>query len=333
MKTYLRIILTLRSLLKFWIYFMLNRRHLRVKVLQSLYAFFQSGNSSLNAGEKELLHGTDKIYDLYLYQLSLIINIKTHAGLISEENKLKRLPSKDDLHPNLKFFNNECLANIENNIELQTVLDKRKINWTANPEIPRKLFIQFRDSSYYQEYMEKEGQSFDEDCELIVKLLRNFICEYELLHHFYEEKSIYWLDDWELVNLILIKSIKLMYENNSRKDFKVLPLFKDPDDRRFAIDLFHKTILNDKEFVPLIAAKTQNWDIERIALMDIIIMKMALTEILKFPEIPIKVSLNEYIELSKMYSTPKSKVFVNGVLDKLVEELISEKKISKLTGK
>jgi transcription antitermination protein NusB len=312
---------------------MLNRRHLRVKVLQSLYAFFQSGSTSLNAGEKELLHGIDKIYDLYLYQLSLIINVRAHAQRMIEENKLKRLPSAEDLNPSLKFVNNECLILIENNTELQALLDKRKINWNSDPEIPRKIFNQFRETQTYQEYMEKKKQSFDDDCELVVKLLKNFICEFELLHHFYEEKSIYWLDDWELVNLMIMKSIRTMHENNQRDDFRILTLFKDPDDRRFAIELFHKTVLNDKEFVPMIAAKTQNWDIERIALMDIIIMKMALSEILKFPEIPIKVSLNEYIELSKMYSTPKSKVFVNGILDKLVEELINEKKISKLTGK
>jgi transcription antitermination protein NusB len=266
---------------------------------------------------------------MYLYQLSLIISIRAQAGRISEENKRKRLPSKDDLNPSLKFINNQCLALIDDNVELSALLDKRKINWSSEPEIPRKLFNQIRETSIYQEYMEKPGQSFEDDCEVIVKLLKNHICEFELLHHFYEEKSIYWLDDWELVNLMIIKSIRLMHENNQRREFSIMSLFKDPDDRRFAIDLFHKTILNDKEFIPLIAAKTQNWDIERIALMDIIIMKMALAEIIKFPEIPVKVSLNEYIELSKMYSTPKSKVFVNGVLDKLVEELIHDKKISK----
>ncbi len=312
---------------------MLNRRHLRVKVLQSLYAFFQSGNTSLNAGEKELLFGIEKIYDLYLYQLSLIIGIGDQARRITEENKLKKIPSADDLIPNTRFVNNKCLVAIANSIELQTKLEKRKISWSHEPEIPRKLFMQFRDTNTYAEYMQKSENTFEHDRELILKLLKNHICEYELLHYFYEERSIYWLDDWELINKMIIKNIKSMEEGREDQGFTPMNLYKDLDDRRFAIDLFHKTILNDKEFSPMIAAKTKNWDIERIALMDIIIMKMALTEIIKFPEIPVKVSLNEYIELSKMYSTPKSKVFVNGVLDKLVEELINNKKISKVTGK
>ncbi|MFW6227008.1 MAG: transcription antitermination factor NusB [Bacteroidota bacterium] len=309
---------------------MLNRRHLRVKVLQSLYAFFQSGNTSLKAGEKELLFGIERIYDLYLFQLALLLEINRQAHRIIEENKLKRVPTLEDITPNQRFVNNECLQGIINNTSLQTQLNKRKISWTEDLEIPRKIFLQFRNSNAYKEFMEKETVTFENQKEIILKLLKTYICEFELLHHFYEEKSIYWLDDWELVNKMIIKSIKAM-KSGSEEDFELMSLYKESDDKKFAIDLFHKTILNDKEFAPMIADKTQNWDIERIALMDVIIMKMALTEIIKFPEIPIKVSLNEYIELSKMYSTPKSKVFVNGILDKLVEELISSKKINKYT--
>lgn len=309
-------------------YLMLNRRHLRVKVLQSLYAFFQSGNTSLDAGEKELLFSIDKIYDLYLYQLTLITDIGRQARKIIEDNKNKKIPSPQDLNPNTRFIENQCLMGIENSLELEQKLKERKISWAIAPEIPRKIFLNFRESKHYQEYMDIPESSFEQDRDLILKMLKNHICEAELLHHFYEENSIYWLDDWELVNKMIIKSIKAM-ENGSDEDFKLMSLYKDLDDRRFARELFKKTILNDKEFAPMIAAKTQNWDIERIALMDIIIMKMALTEITRFPEVPVKVSLNEYIELSKMYSTPKSKVFVNGVLDKLVEELVAENKISK----
>ncbi len=312
---------------------MLNRRHLRVKVLQSLYAFFQSGNTSLNAGEKELLFGIEKIYDLYLYQLSLIIETRRQAEKILEENKRKRVPTPEDLNPNTKFINNQVLQILDNNAELQKKLEQRKISWSHDDnEIPRKIFLQFRNSSSYKEYIENGEQSFEGDRNLILKLLKNYICEFELLHHFYEERSIYWIDDWELINKMIIKGIKSM-DTLADSGFTLMSLYKDIDDRKFAIELFHKTILNDSEFAPLIAAKTQNWDIERIALMDIIIMKMALAEIIKFPQIPVKVSLNEYIELSKMYSTPKSKIFVNGVLDKLVEELVSSKKVLKHPGK
>ncbi|TVQ11991.1 MAG: transcription antitermination factor NusB [Bacteroidetes bacterium] len=310
---------------------MLNRRHLRVKVLQSLYAFFQSGNTSLNAGEKELLFGIERIYDMYLYQLGLLIEINHQVQRIIDENRVKRIPTQEDLTPNKRFLDNECLQGIVSNKTLQAKLNQRKISWNEDLDIPRKIFIQFRESNAYKEHMEKETITFDNQKEIILRLLKNHVCEFELLHHFYEEKSIYWLDDWELINKMIIKSIKAM--NSGAEDaFELMNLYKEADDKKFAIELFHKTILNDKEFAPMIAAKTQNWDIDRIALMDIIIMKMALTEIIKFPEIPVKVSLNEYIELSKMYSTPKSKIFVNGILDKLVEELISNKTISKHTN-
>jgi transcription antitermination protein NusB len=307
---------------------MLNRRHLRVKVLQSLYAFFQSGNSAMAVGEKELLFGIEKIYDLYLYQLSLIIEIGRQAERVIDEKKNKHIPSAEDLNPSTRFVHNKCLQKISSNLDLEKKLKDRKINWSKSPEVVRKIYQLFRESKHYQAYMVSGENSFDQDKELILRMLKSYICENELLHHFYEDNSIYWLDDWELVNKIIIKGIKCMDENS---EFELTPLYKELEDKVFAIDLFRKTILNEKEFGPLIAAKTQNWDIERIALMDVIIMKMALAEIIKFPNIPVKVSLNEYIELSKMYSTPKSKVFVNGVLDKLVEELASENKINKIT--
>lgn len=318
-----------RSLLTELIYPMLNRRHLRVKVLQSLYAFFQSGNTSLDSGEKELLFSISKIYDLYLYQLTLILDIGRQARKIIEDNKNKKIPSAEDLKPNTRFIENKCLKGIGNSPELEKKLKERKISWAPAPEISRKIFLHFKESRHYDDYMTSPETNWEQDRDIILKLLKSYICESELLHHFYEENSIYWLDDWELVNKMIIKSIKAM-KNGEEGDFQPMSLYKDIDDKRFAKELFKKTILHDKEFAPMIAAKTQNWDIERIALMDIIIMKMALAEIILFPEIPVKVSLNEYIELSKMYSTPKSKIFVNGVLDKLVEELAAEKKIQKL---
>ncbi|MFW6350907.1 MAG: transcription antitermination factor NusB [Bacteroidota bacterium] len=307
---------------------MLNRRHLRVKVLQSLYAFFQSGNNSLTAGEKELLLGIDKIYDLYLFQLSLIISIGNQAERMIEDKKNKKVPTPEDLIPNTRFIHNSCLGKISESESIEEKLKERKISWSKNPEIPKKILLHFMSGNDYKNYMALSDTTFDQDRDIILKLLKYNICEFELLHSFYEENSIYWIDDWELVNKMIIKGIKGL-DPEKDEELRVMNLYKDLDDRKFARELFKKTILNDEEFGPMIAGKTQNWDIERIALMDIIIMKMALTEIIKFPEIPIKVSLNEYIELSKMYSTPKSKVFVNGVLDKLVEELIENQKISK----
>lgn len=309
---------------------MLNRRHLRVKVLQCLYAFFQSGNTSLPSGEKEIIAGIDKIHDLYLHQLSLIIETGHLARQIIEDNRNKRITKKEDHDPNIRFVSNRCLTLLSENPQLEKKLKNNKISWANSPEVVKNIFNHFKTGSHYQTYMSLEQSSFEQDRDLIVALLKYYICENELLHHYYEDKSIYWLDDWELINKMIIKGLKAMNGEAELGGFEVMPLYKDIEDKEFALELFRRTILNEKEFASLIASKTQNWDIDRIALMDIIIMKMALTEILKFSNIPIKVSLNEYIELSKMYSTPKSNVFVNGVLDKLVEELVSKNIINKL---
>lgn len=306
---------------------MLNRRHLRVKVLQSLYAFVQSGNEDLIAGEKELLFGIEKIYDLYLYQFMLLSEMLHQAERQIDDNRSKHLPSQSDLHPNTRFSDNQCLLMIASSEKLLSQSSKRKINWKNDQDVVRKFLLHVQQQAYYQEYLQQPATGFDSDRAFVIKLIKKDLMHFELLHFFYEEKSIYWLDDWELVNKMLIKTL-LQIPPDGKGSMELLPLFKEDADREFALALFDKTILGQQETEPLIANKTQNWDIERIALMDIIIMKMAVTEILKFNDVPVKVSLNEYIELSKMYSTPKSKQFINGVLDKLVEDFVKEKKIS-----
>lgn len=298
-----------------------------MKVLQSLYAFFQSGNNDLAAGEKELLFGIGKIYDLYLFQFSLLSELLHQANRQLEENRSKRLPTSEDLNPNTRFVDNACLNLIASDPVLKSACDSRQISWNNDQELVRKLLSHIQQQNYYREFLGSEPGSFEGDAAFVLKMIKKDLMHFELLHHHYEEKSIYWLDDWELVNKMLIKTLLLAGEEG--KGLPLLDLFKEEEDRDFAIELFRLTILNHQEMDGIIAAKTQNWDIERIALMDVIIMKMALTEILKFPGIPVKVSLNEYIELSKMYSTPKSKVFINGVLDKLVAEFLAGNKINK----
>ncbi len=305
---------------------MLNRRHLRVKVLQSLYAYYQSHNHDLASGEKELLYGIEKIYDMYLLQLTLLAELVVQEERILEENALKHLPTPADLNPNRRFIENRCLQMILNDQALQHEAAKRTLHWRDERELVRKLIQQIKQQNYYVAYMEGEDGEIKDDLRFVLRMLQKSILPFEALHSFYEEKSIYWIDDWELVNKMLIKTLKESVLE--RGHLALMGLFKDPTDRDFAKELFKKAIVNHQDFNRIISAKTMNWDVERIALMDMIIMEMAMTEILKFPEIPVKVSLNEYIELSKMYSTPKSKVFINGVLDKLVEEFVREKKIS-----
>lgn len=307
---------------------MLNRRHLRVKVLQSLYAFFQSGNTDLGAGEKELLFGIEKIYDLYLYQFALLAEMFHQEERILADNRNKHLPTREDLNPNTRFVDNQVLRIIAGHESLKARCRQRHIGWENEQELVRKLLAHVKHQHYYHTYMSQEQNGFEQDRDFVIRMVKKDIVDFELLHSFYEENSIYWIDDWELVNMMLVKTLKGM-EPNEGRGLMLMDLFKEEEDRVFARELFKRTILNHQEMDGIISAKTQNWDLERIALMDIIIMKMALTEILKFSEIPVKVSLNEYIELSKMYSTPKSKVFVNGVLDKLVEEFVRDEKINK----
>lgn len=307
---------------------MLNRRHLRVKVLQSLYAFFQSGNDNLAAGEKELLFGIEKIYDLYLYQFSLLSEMRFQAERRLEENRNKYMPLEQDIAPNTRFVENTCLQIIAADVPLKHLCQSRKIIWQPDLDLVRKLLAQVMQQKYYHDYLALPETTAEADGDFVVKMIKKDLMHFELLHHYYEEKSIYWLDDWELVNKMLIKTI--MGIDLDSKVLQLMNLFKDDEDKQFARDLFRLTIAGSEEMDALVAAKTQNWEIDRIALMDIIIMKMAITEILKFPRVPVKVSLNEYIELSKMYSTPKSKIFINGVLDKIVEEFVREKKILKI---
>lgn len=305
---------------------MLNRRHLRVKVLQSLYAFYQSNNDDLAAGEKELLFGIEKIYDLFLYQLNLLAELLTEEERIIGDNLSKHLPSPEDLHPKRGFLENKCLLMIASHEPLIKATRDRGIGWQTEKELLRKLMLTIRDQNYYKTYVSLENPDLRDDIRFVVTMLNKSILVFEPLHSFYEEKSIYWLDDWELVNKWIIKILKAA---SASQGYLELPdLYKDASDREFARELFKRTIINQSEFDQIISAKTKNWDTERIALMDMIIMQMAISEILKFPDIPVKVSLNEYIELSKMYSTPKSNVFVNGVLDKLVEDFTSQKLIS-----
>lgn len=309
---------------------MLSRRHLRVKVLQALYAYFQSEKNDLYAGEKELMLSIEKLYDLYISQL-LIFPELTHAASIQiEERKNKKLPTYEDLNPNYKFVNNLLIKKIEENKTLASKANQRKINWTGEKELFRKLLANIQKSGEYKSYMRNRENSFSEDKEFAAQIFKKFIVKDELLLHYYEERSIYWMDDFELVNSMLLKALKQTKED---EPIIILNLFNDEkDDRKFMIELFRKTIINSKEYEDMISEKTKNWEIERIAAMDILIMKMALAEVLNFSNIPVKVSLNEYIDISKRYSTPKSNVFVNGVLDKIFNELKSKNKIIK-TGR
>jgi N utilization substance protein B len=309
---------------------MLNRRHLRIKVLQALYAYFQSNEDNFRRTENELMQAVERIQDLYLYLLLTFSELKGFAENRMEESAKKIRPTEEDLNPNTKFVDNKIILLLEENKELRRLSEERKVNWVGDEhqEMFRKMFLIIKDSEIYFEYMNNESKTFEDDKAFILELFKVEIANSELLYNFFEEKSIHWIDDIDLACSMVLKTLKTVNEGEM---MELLPLYKvDDDEQEFIRDLLRKTISMDKENEVLIDELTKNWELDRIAKMDVILMKMAITELQIFNNIPTKVTLNEYIEISKFYSTPKSNGFINGILDKAIDRLQAEKKIVKI---
>ena len=303
---------------------MLNRRHLRIKVLQVLYAYFQSNGNDFKVVEKELMNSIERIYDIYLYLLLAFEELKDVEEQKNAESKLK---SRDT---NERFVQNKTIALITESSELREAAENNRVNWIGDEhrEMFKKIMQQIRESELFFNYMQSETNTFEEDKNFVVALFKAEIANSPLIYNFFEEKSIHWMDDIDLACGIALKTIKQATEG---KAITIHPLFKDPEDEiPFVKRLLRKTIANDQENVLLIDELTKNWELDRIAKMDIILMKMAITELQEFNNIPKKVTLNEYIEISKFYSTPKSSGFINGILDKAIDRLDKEKKIQKI---
>lgn len=298
--------------------------------MQALYGFFQSDTKDLARGERELFNGIDKIYDLYIYQLSLLVELQHVARVLIEEAKTKRLPTQSDLDPNLKFLNNKLLVQLAENIHLKREMNNRRINWNNEFELVRKIYNNIRASEEYNQYMNSADDSYATHNNFVAELFKEHIADFELLNQLYEEKNLHWGDDLYLVNPMVVKTIE-SFKEDAAPDVSLIPLYKDrEEDEQFVKELFRQTALRNEETEKLIGDKTKNWEVDRIAMMDVLLMKMAITEILHFSGIPVKVSLNEFIEISKMYSTPKSKIFINGILDKLVADFKRENKLNKM---
>lgn len=309
---------------------MLNRRHLRIKVLQALYAYFQSNSDNYMKSENEMMQAIDHIYDLYIYLLLSFEEVKRQAERRIEENKNKLRPSEEDLNPNLKLVHNKVIALLEENINLRHASEELKVNWVGdeNQELFRKMFIEIRESETFFEFMNNDIEGFEEDKAFALALFKEEIANFPHLYNFFEEKRIDWLDDIDLACNMVIKTVK-GFEEGGEND--ILPLYKDPEDEKvFIKTLLKETIQRNKENEILIDELTSNWELDRIAKMDVLLMKMAITEMQVFNNIPTKVTLNEYIEISKFYSTPKSNGFINGVLDKAISRLEKEGKINKI---
>lgn len=308
---------------------MLNRRHIRMKVMQTLYAAMQKEDTKIALYEKDLVKSMERVYDLYAYMLLFMVKLKHAAEERVEKNKAKKLPSQEDLNPNLKFVNNAVLVALEGNDRLNKYVEANSIGWAEEKELVKKIFDQIRESDLYNEYMNSDRVAFSEDRKFIAQLFIDFIAPNEQLDHFFEEKSIYWVDDLPLINSMVLRTMQSA-KKEGKQAITLMDLYKDSEDLGFAKELFRKTLLNEKEYTQMVVEKAKNWEVDRIATMDILLMRMAITEFINFNSIPTKVTLNEYIELSKDYSTPKSKVFINGILDKLVADLTKENKIKKI---
>jgi len=308
---------------------MLNRRHIRIKVLQLLYAFFHSESDDLMKLERELDKSFKKTHDLYIHMLVLLVNLKSLAEQKIEMGKNKLLPSQEDLDPNTKFVDNQVLNLFSQNLALLEKVESDPIYWDDNPEIQSKLLRQIQDSDLYEDYMKNAKSSFIDDRKFISALFAEFIAPNEDLHSFLQEKSIYWSDDFASVNLAVLKTIK-SFKLESDKYARMLPLFKSDDDKQYASNLLKRTLVNSTEYKKYIVETASNWGEDRISDMDQLIMQMAICELLNFETIPVKVTLNEYIEVSKDYSSQKSKVFINGVIDKLVIRFKKENKLKKI---
>lgn len=309
---------------------MLNRRHLRIKVLQILYAFFQSKEIDVVKAQNELLLSVERMYDLYLYLLLTIPELKRAAETNNENRKNKLRPNESDLLPNLKWVENSLVLKIEESKELNKVSSARKLNWLGaeNQEIFRKMFLQVKDSETYFEFMENGLKDFEEDKKFALALFKNEIINSEFLHNYIEDKSIYWLDDIDLCCSMALKTLKTAAPD---KEISILSLYKEDDDEKeFILNLCRNTIEMDVENEKLIETLAVNWEVDRIAKMDVLLLKMALVELQTCSSIPTKVTMNEYIEISKFYSTPKSNLFINGILDKAISQLTKEKKIKKI---
>ncbi len=296
-----------------------------------LYAFYQDDSHDVVNTKKSLNHSINKMHELYLLLLMMIGSMQGFAIERMENGRKKQLPTPEDLNPNTKFVNNSPLRTITNSKKLKSVANETGVGWGDHQEMLRKIFRGLIDHEEYLEYMNSEERNFKHDRESLIRMFRKHMINSELFQDNLEELSIFWNDDLDLMASMVIKTIKTIKEDD--EDFELLPLWRDDeDDKQFLEVLFSKSLTQAEENEAYVTEAAANWELERIALMDRILMKMALAEARNFPSIPLKVTLNEYIELSKYYSTPKSHGFINGILDELFSKLKKDGTIKK-TGR
>jgi transcription antitermination protein NusB len=302
---------------------MISRRLLRIKALMALYAFNRREDGNLAQAETELMFSIGKTYDLYHYLLLLVLEIADIASEKIDQALLKKMPTPDDLNPKRRFIDNQLIRQLRKNLAFNKYISSKKLSWVNNSHIPRMLYNKMINWDVYEEYMSSETHNYLSDKKFVIKLITILFSESEDLQSNLEEQSIFWNDDMEYISAMVEKTLK-KFKADSGENTPLMPLFKNEEDEEYVKILFRKAIMHQEKCSGLIDKNTTNWEVERIALMDILVMQLAITEILEFPEIPVKVTLNEYIEIAKYYCTSKSSTFVNGILDNIVKEIRDE---------
>ena len=293
-----------------------------------MYSYYQNGNNDLKVAENELLFSLKKSYDLYHYFLLLIVDVTNLQRRILDARKNKYMPTEAELNPNTRLVDNRFTAQIAENEALRKYVAEQGLSWDNDGDFIKMVHDMILSSEQYGEYLNNENDSYETDKEFWRIVFKKLICGNEAIDDYLQDKSIYWNDDISIVETFTLKTIK-QFEKAAGSKQKLLPMFKDLEDQSFAIKLFRQSLMKGSEFRERINKHMKNWETERIANMDLIIMQVALAEIMTFPTIPINVTLNEYIDTAKYYSTPKSGTFINGILDSVVNELKKEKLLLK----
>ena len=306
---------------------MINRELIRIKVVQLTYAYYQNGNKNIEAAEKELLFSLSKAYDLYNYLLALIVAITKESRRYLEIAQAKAKREGTPM-PSQKFAYNRFALQLEENKMLNDFLETKKLNWNDEPEFLKKMYHLITGSSIYKEYIDAPEDNYDADREFCRKVYRTLIQDNSDLDALLEEQSLYWNDDKEVVDTFVIKTIKRFDEKKQSRQ-ELLPEYSNDDDKDYAQKLFRATIMNADEYQRYMTEASRNWDFSRLAYMDIVIMQIAIAEMMTFPSIPVSVSINEFVEISKIYSTPRSGGYINGMLDAIAHHLIETGRLIK----
>ena len=297
--------------------------------MQALFAHSFKPYEAVTAAEADLIRTVKNCYPLFIWLFSIFPELTYYRSNKLEDLKGKHIPTQEDLNPNTKFVDNKVIAQIEQNVTLRKLISQYHINWSEDTDFIVKLFHIIEEMPEYKKYMETREGTYDEDKKLVLDIIQNIFIEDEHMRWFFGEKDVNWLDDYDEALMMLYMNIS-DFKQAKGDDCKILTLFKNTrEDERFCRTLFLKTLENDAEYEKMIESKLQNWELERVIGMDMLLMKMAICELTEFPDIPIKVTLNEYIDLAKYYSSDKSKIFVNGILDKIIVDLRDQGKLKK----